>query len=148
MDNIYFRPIDELNEQFVRKVSLKTTQTTFIETVDECLAEAAEEPLWHPLAIYQQDNLIGFAMHGSLGPGSYIWIDRLIIDQAYQGLGLGKKAMQKLMEKVTNDYEVNVLYLSILPENKVGERLYTQLGFKYTNEKDPNGELIFEYTVR
>lgn len=40
MNNIYFKDIDNTNENIVRKIKLKSDQEKFIETVDECLEEA------------------------------------------------------------------------------------------------------------
>ena len=147
MNNIYFKPVDESNEHLVRKITLKSDQRNFIETVDDCLAEAEEYKQWQPVAIYHNDDVVGFAMYGSFGPNRYTWIDRIMIDEKYQGQGFGKEAMKGLIKKVSEEYKVDVLYLSIIEENKVAERLYKQIGFKYINKKDPNGELIFEYKV-
>lgn len=147
LEDIHFKIVDESNEKLVRKVSLKANQTDFIETVDECLGEAKEYKQWQPVAIYHNEDVIGFAMYGSFGPNRHTWIDRIIIDQKYQGQGLGKEAMKGLIKKVSEEYEVDVLYLSIVEENKVAYHLYTQLGFEYMNERDPNGELIFKYKV-
>lgn len=148
MNNLSFKKIDETNKQLVQKVTLKPSQIDFIETVDECLKEAEEFEEWRPIAIYLDETVVGFAMYGSFGPNRHTWIDRIIIDENYQGLGLGKQAMKGLIQKVSAEYEVDVLYLSIVPENKVAYALYTQLGFEYMNEKDPNDELIFEYSLK
>jgi diamine N-acetyltransferase len=56
-------------------------------------------------------------------------------------------AMIKLIDRVSKEYGVNVIYLSIIEENTIAHRLYKGLGFEYTNERDPNGELIFKYTI-
>ena len=85
-------------------------------------------------------------MYGSFGPNKNTWIDRIIIDEKFQGKGLGKKAMLKLIDTVTKEYEIKVIYLSIVEDNKVAYNLYKSIGFVYMNEKDPNGELIFKYT--
>lgn len=148
MNNLSFKKIDETNKHLVQKVTLKPSQVDFIETVEECLKEAEEFEEWRPIAIYFDETVVGFAMYGSFGPNRHTWIDRIIIDENYQGLGLGKQAMKGLIQKVSAEYEVDVLYLSIVPENKVAYALYTQLGFEYMNEKDPNGELIFEYSLK
>ncbi len=147
MEEIFFEKMNQENEALVRELTIKSNQMDFIETVDECLAEAEANSLWNPLAIYYNGKVIGFSMHGSLGPGGYLWLDRLLIDHKYQGLGLGKLAMKALMKKVLKEYDVKLFYLSIVPENEVAYGLYTRLGFAYTNEKYPNGELIFKYEV-
>ena len=147
MGNVHFKDIDSTNESIVRKIKVKQGQKNYIESVDECLGEAKTYPEWHPVAIYDGKNLVGFAMYGSFGPNKDTWIDRIMIDEKYQGRGLGRIAMQKLIDIVSKEYGVTVIYLSIVEENEVAYHLYKSLGFEYINEKDPNGELIFKYTI-
>lgn len=147
VEDITFKEIDETNKNLVLNVSLKPTQVDFIETVDECLKEAEQYEQWRPRAIYMKDTVIGFAMYGSFGPNRDTWIDRIIIDEKFQGQGYGKKAMKRLIPLVANEYDVRVIYLSIVPENEIAYKLYTILGFEYINEKDPEGELIFKYEI-
>lgn len=147
MKEVYFRDIDHTNESTVKNIRLKPGQERFIETVDECLKEAERYHEWSPVAIYLKEDVIGFAMYGSFGPNKDTWIDRILIDESYQGKGYGKKAMIKLIDKVSIEYGVKVIYLSIIEENTLAYRLYKSLGFEYTNERDPNGELIFKYVI-
>lgn len=147
MTNVYFKDIDCTNEYIVRNIKLKSGQEKFIENVDECLDEAKTYSGWHPVAIYLEDNIIGFAMYGSFGINKDTWIDRIMIDEKYQGKGLGRIAMMKLIEIVSKEFGVNVIYLSIIEENKTAYHLYKSMGFEFMNERDPNGELIFKYSI-
>ncbi|HDG2052521.1 TPA: GNAT family N-acetyltransferase, partial [Staphylococcus aureus] len=79
MSNVHFKNIDDTNEYKVRNINLKPGQDKFIETVDECLKEAETFPEWHPVAIYYDDEIIGFAMYGSFGLNKDTWIDRIMI---------------------------------------------------------------------
>ncbi|UOQ84715.1 GNAT family N-acetyltransferase [Gracilibacillus salinarum] len=149
MSNVHFKNIDDTNECKVRNIKLKSGQETFIETVDECLDEAKIHREWHPVAIYDADEIIGFAMYGSFGPNKDTWIDRIIIDKKYQGMGYGKISMRKLIDIVSEEYGVNVIYLSITEDNRIAYSLYESIGFEFMNERDPNNdELMFKYTVR
>ncbi|WP_346900161.1 GNAT family N-acetyltransferase [Clostridium sp. UBA7503] len=147
MNNIYFKDIDNTNENIVRKIKLKSNQEKFIETVDECLKEASTCSQWNPVAIYDNEAVIGFAMYGSFGPNKDTWIDRIMIDEKYQGKGFGRIAMTKLIDIVSKKYDVNTIYLSIVEQNTLAYSLYKSIGFEYINEKDVNGELIFKYTI-
>ncbi|WP_353050060.1 GNAT family N-acetyltransferase [Bacillus sp. ISL-39] len=98
--------------------------------------------------MYFDEEVIGFAMYGSFGPNKDTWIDRIMIEEKFQGKGFGKNAMVNLIDKVSKEYGVQVVYyLSIIEEITIAHRLYKDLGFQYTNERDPNGELIFKYTI-
>lgn len=149
MSNVHFKNIDNSNEYKVRNIKLKPGQEKFIETVDECLKEADTYREWHPIAIYNDTEIIGFAMYGSFGLNKDTWIDRIMIDEKYQGKGYGEIAMMKLINIVSKEFEVNVIYLSISDENKTAYSLYKSIGFEFMNERDPNnGELLFKYTIK
>lgn len=147
MTQVAIKEVNKSNESEVRKVRLKPDQETFIESVAECLEEAKEYPQWQPVAIYSHDKVVGFAMYGSFGPNKDTWIDRIIIDKDYQGLGLGSEAMRHLIEIVSKRYGIRVIYLSIVEGNEVAAHLYNRLGFEYMNEKDPNGERIYKHEI-
>lgn len=123
MSNVHFKDIDGTNEFKVRNIKLRSGQEKFIETVDECLNEANTYHEWHPVAIYYDEEIIGFAMYGSFGPNNDTWIDRIMIDEKYQGKGYGKIAMMKLINIVSKEYGVNVIYLSITEENRTAYNL-------------------------
>lgn len=148
MNDLYFRDIDDSNEHIVRNIKLKPGQEKYIESVDECLQEANTYHEWHPVAIYHHDEIVGFAMYGSFGANKDTWIDRIMIDEKYQGNGIGRKAMLKLIHIVSKEYGVQDIYLSIIEENEAAYKLYTSIGFKFINERDPNGELIFKYSIK
>lgn len=147
MDNLYFKDIDDTNENIVKKIKLKKGQEKFIETVDECLQDFRNYKGWHPVAVYYDEVIIGFAMYGSFGPNRDTWIDRIMIDEKYQGQGFGRIAMIKLIDIVSKEYDVSSLYLSFFEDNIVSYNLYTSLGFKYIGEKDVNGELIYQVMI-
>ncbi|WP_197072275.1 GNAT family N-acetyltransferase [Clostridium culturomicium] len=147
--NVTFKDIDNENLDKVNALKIKRNQEGFIESVDECLKEASICKEWHPVAIYNHDKVIGFAMYGSFGPNRHTWIDRILIDEKHQNKGFGKAAMKKLIKVVSQTYNVDTLYLSIVEENKVAYKLYTSIGFKDMNEKDPsNDELMFKYEIK
>lgn len=146
--NIHFKDIDDKNIKIVKTLKVKKEQENFIETVTECLEESNLYKEWHPIAIYNHDDIVGFAMYGSFGPNKHTWIDRIIIDESHQGNGFGKNALKKLIDVVLKEYDVDTIYLSIVEENTVAHKLYTNIGFEYMHEKDPNnGELMFHYRV-
>lgn len=147
MSNIHIKDINHTNEDIVKKIKLRPEQESFIETVDECLEEAHTYKGWKPVAIYEGEKVIGFAMYGSFGDNRDTWIDRLIIDEQYQGNGRGRIAMEKLIDIVTREYQVNIIHLSIVKENRTAYHLYKSLGFQFMNEYDPNGELLFRLNI-
>lgn len=146
--NISIKEISEDNINIVKSMRVKPEQETFIETVEECLEEANLYKEWHPVAIYDYDNVVGFAMYGCFGPNRHTWIDRILIDGRYQGMGIGKAAMTKLIDIVLREYQVDTIYLSLVKGNDIAKKLYESIGFQDMNEIDPNnGELMFKYKL-
>lgn len=62
MINMHFKAIDSTNESEVRNIKLKHGQEKFIETVDQCLEEASIYSQWQPVAVYNGEEVVGFAM--------------------------------------------------------------------------------------
>lgn len=98
-----------------------------------------------PLAIYSDQELIGFVMigYGTLGDepepsyakdGYCLW--RLMIDEKHQKKGFFKPAMDKILEYVRTFPcgKSDILWLSYEPENKYAEALYFKYGFEPTKE--------------
>ncbi len=87
-------------------------------------------------------------MYACFGANRNAWIDRIMIDEKYQGLGYGKRAMLRLMEIVPKEYEVSTIYTSVFKDNKLAYELYLDLGFIATDERDTGGEIILVYKVK
>lgn len=143
--NLKFERITEHNKQDVLNLQLLPEQTGFIESVSECLDEADHLSDWRPYAIYADENLVGFTMYGNIKEkrwGERVWLDRLLIDQKYQGKGYGKQSVLTLSRKLFDEYPVEQIYLSVYDDNKAAIHLYQECGFKFNDEIDTKGEKI------
>lgn len=98
-----------------------------------------------PYAIYHDETMVGFIMlsyekadeEDEEDETVYkIW--RLMIDKKYQGMGYGKKALEKALELIrTFPYgEARLAVLSYEPENIAAKNLYASFGFRETGEMD------------
>ncbi len=128
-------------------LSVQREQNHFIETSSECLCDAINDAYnikWNFYGIYENDTIIGFAMHGEnkLLFSKQVWLDRFMIDKNYQGIGLGKKSMKLILSKMEEDYCCKKIYLSVHEDNYTAIKLYEKLGFKKTFFKDSKGEQI------
>ncbi len=131
----------------IKVLSVHNEQGHFIETSEQCLNDAKSDAYnmkWSFYGIYEDDTVIGFAMHGEnrLLFSSQIWLDRFMIDKKHQGKGYGKKSMVLILEKMHKDYNCKKIYLSVHEDNYAAIRLYEKLGFKKTLFKDAKGERI------
>ncbi len=153
---IRLQKIDSKNIWKVVGLSVKEQQTDFVATNTESLLEAyvtvASGKTALPFAIYNEEELVGFVMFGydviddedepAIAYGNYLmW--RFMIDQKYQGKGLGKAALAKSIEYLRSMPcgPAKYCWLSYEPENSIARDLYTSMGFS------ENGEMCGEEIV-
>ncbi len=148
--SLKIKDINNINYKEAIKLTVKSHQVSFIETVEESLLEARELSLWRPVAIYDNDKIIGFAMYGLWKEKDFpgrVWLDRFMIGKDFQGKGYGKKSLEIVLDKIFNDYKCNEIYLSIYDNNILAIDLYKKFGFKFTGDLDINGELVMKLEV-
>ena len=149
--HLHFRAVTMENRQQAESLSVFPEQMDFIESVAECLKEADETTEWNTVGIYDDDILIGFAMYGYFQtplPHGEAWLDRVLIDKAYQGKGYGKAAVFLLLKKMHEEYACNRIYLSVFDKNQLSIHLYKVLGFDFNGEYDAKGERIMVYDFK
>ena len=141
--NITLKEIDSNN--FHEIISLKVEK--YCASNLYSIAQAKVIPSEIPLAIYNDDIPVGFIMYGNEPKdNNEYWIDRLMIDEKYQKNGFGKKAMEIIIDKIKQDKTHNKIKLSTNPENIIGRRFYSKLGFKETGKMHGDEVLmILEY---
>lgn len=139
--NIRIEKITEKNLDQVLQLDAARGQEGFVESVEECFAEAKAEKAWRPVAICHGSEIVGFAMYGYLY--RRIWFDRLLIDQRFQGRGYGKAAVELLLKRLQEEYpDKKAIYLSVVEGNDRAIKLYQDFGFTFNGERDTKGEYV------
>jgi diamine N-acetyltransferase len=119
------------------------SQEYFVAPNAVSIAEAFfEHKAWFR-AIYAGEEPVGFVMlyedpagEGGLpwdpppGPVYFIW--RFMIDEAHQGKGYGRRALELVIEHVRGLPDAKDLSLSVVPGDGSAERFYESLGFRST----------------
>ena len=109
------------------------------------LAEAYVRKGSKILAVYNDDTMIGCVYYHifKLPEGKKeAWITRFMIDQRYQGKGLGRETMNMLIAHIREEAGEDVsIGLSYEPENALAKKLYDSLGFV------PRGKMLGEQVV-
>ncbi len=150
--HIHFEPITSQNREIALNLKIADSQHGFIESVQQCLSEADRCKRWHPVGIYDGDTMVGFAMYGFFRwqylPFGKLWMDRLLIDEKYQGKGYGGAALSGLLHLLTRDYRCRKIYLSVIEGNDAAVRLYEKFGFSFNGKRDMHGEHIMVYQVK
>jgi len=101
MTIVHLTPITRENWQACCELSLPAEQQDFVASNLYSIAETQFYPTMQIRAILTQaDALVGLAVYGiSPNTGQYR-VARLMIDQAYQGHGYGRAAMQAILAEV------------------------------------------------
>jgi len=123
------------NWRAVVRIGPRGDQRRFVASVAYYLNLCHYDEVWQPVALYEDDEPIGFAMWGyDAEDGSY-WIGGLVIDAKHQGKGHGRTAMEALLDHLARQPGYREAALSYEPENTVARRLYASLGFVETGER-------------
>ena len=140
-------PITNQNRKEAEALQVQPFQINYIESVAECMQEADEIQDWHPVGLYVDEELVGFAMYGNISEPKYtrLWFDRLLIDQRYQSRGYGSLAFEIVLEEIKKTYPGKDIYLSVYDDNIRAIQMYIKHGFAYTGELDTKGEKIMKY---
>jgi diamine N-acetyltransferase len=133
---ITLRPLTPKNWVECTKLSVREDQKNFVASNVFSIAEARIFPECVPLAIYADENMVGFVMYALSSEDNRYWIIRYMIDHNYQGKGYGKAALQVVIDEMRRLPGCDRIYLSYEPENRVAEELYNSFGFQ------PNGEFL------
>lgn len=140
---IALKEIDRNNFFDVIKLSVADEQREFVATNLFSLAQAKAFPECVCLAIYHDDILVGFTMYCIDDRDHEYWIYRLMIDTKHQSKGYGKAAMEMLIEKIREDMQHRVIYISFEPENAWAKQLYEKLGFE-VDGRVIDGEIVYK----
>ncbi len=150
--NLNIKPITDENRDQALALRVAAGQEGFVESVSQCLEEAARKKCWRPVGIYDGETMVGFAMYGyffwEYFPIGRVWMDRLLIDRHCQGRGYGKAAMAALIEQLVQEYRCRKIYLSIIDGNDAAVHLYESFGFRFNGKKDIHGERIMIYCCK
>lgn len=142
-------PVTQENWRQVIKLQVSKKQKHFIESNEVSLLEAAYDKIyaWQPFALRVDEVIVGFAMIGAYDQvQKYIWLDRFMIDQSFQGQGYGRHFLEKLLVFIKLTWSVEMVVLSTHQQNKAAISFYEQNGFVNTTRLDEeNGELMMTY---
>lgn len=90
------------------------------------------------ISYLRNEQKIGIANEAETAEGEY-YIDALSVDEEYQGKGIGRKLILKLIEKARNEGFEKVGLL-VSTEKDAAKRLYESLGFEIIGLKHLLGE--------
>ena len=131
---ITLKNIDYNNFREIIELKVHENQLDFLTSNAVSIAQSKVQPECIPLAIYNDEKAIGFAMHGIDRRDGQYWIYRFMIDKRYQTKGLGKAALQLLINQIQKDKKYSKILLGVQKESIVAVRLYHSLGFEFSGQ--------------
>lgn len=143
-DQVTLREITADTVGAVIKLSVAESQKGFVASNAVSLAQALFAPEAWYRAIYVGDEPVGFVMledesQRSPPPASpEIGVWRFMIDERFQGRGIGRAALQRVIEHVRAKGLFSALELSYVPGPGCPESFYLGIGFRHTGRVDDN----------
>lgn len=112
------------------QLKLSKEQAEYMEPNAISIAQSKFEPNLRPYAIYFEEKVTGFLMYNTILEelDSY-WIYRIMVDQAYQGKGIGKAATKLMLAEMAELYNAKKVAVGYHPDNQGAHHLYQSLGF-------------------
>ncbi|QKS69780.1 GNAT family N-acetyltransferase [Paenalkalicoccus suaedae] len=143
--------VDSANWRDIVALRTSSAQEAFIESNAVSIVESMydREHAWQCFGLYRNDEACGFVMVGAHNASDrYAWLDRFMIDDRYQGQGLGKAFLHVVVEYMWRSFDIDEIVLSVTPANVPAKRFYERNGFEPTGLIDPeNSEEIMRMLV-
>lgn len=136
------RPVTIENWQTLIDLKVREDQKIFVASNLYSIAQSKfgddYEGLWDlfPFGIYDEDTPVGFLMYALnfQHPTHQAYIQRLMVDENFQGKGYGRFGMDWMLDLFREDERIKVVGISYEPDNEVARKLYAGLGFEETGK--------------
>ncbi len=146
--NLSLAAINKSNWEDAIQLSVNEDQKPFIASNLYSIAEVQFLENFQVMAVYLDTTMVGITMFGIDPDDQNYWIYRLMVDQKYQGKGIGKQAILLVIEEIKkqNNENIPVIMIGYHPENVLARKTYQKVGFIET-ELAPWGEQLAKYTL-
>ncbi|HFJ9274710.1 GNAT family N-acetyltransferase [Bacillus cereus] len=149
MNKIYLKAIDKSNWEEAIKLAVTEEQQTFIASNLYSIAEVQFLDNFYANGIYLDEKMIGFTMFGIDPDDNNYWIYRLMIDEKFQGQGIGKQAIHLVIDEIrrkNNNANISIIMIGYAPENLTAKFVHKKAGFIET-ELSSWGEQLAKYSL-
>ena len=132
---IQLKPITVENFWNVSKIKISKDQEQYIP--DNLFLMAMSTVLYQctPLAVYSDNDIVGFLMYGLDENKENYWIHIMMIDYKHQGKGYAKESFQKILSEIQKDKNVHKILLAVNKGNVNAVKIYEKLGFKFNGKR-------------
>ena len=109
------------------------------ESVAYHIAQAKVTPCCWPMGAYLGQDLIGFVMYGLCPRDGQYWILALMVGEQYQGLGLERAVLEKVLGILKETMDCTAVYVRIASEDVAAQTLFFNMGFRWVGGNPPLG---------
>jgi len=132
MANIILERISLENWEDAVALSVREDQESYVASNLRSIAESKVRPQCNPMLIKADTDAVGFFLWARDGDQQTYWIYRFMIDQEFQGNGLGRAALEHIIPFLSAKPGARQIMLAVLKGNETAEKLYISMGFKHT----------------
>lgn len=116
------------------ELAVEKQQADFVTSNAVSIAQSKVQPECIPLAVYDDEVMVGFVMYCIDEDDSEYWIYRMMIDEKFQYRGYGRAALKLLLDRIKSDETRNKIFLGVHKESIAGVRLYESFGFRFDGQ--------------
>ncbi|MCJ8344650.1 GNAT family N-acetyltransferase [bacterium] len=132
--SIQFRATDKKNFHQIIKLRVSSEQIDYIDSNLYSIAYSKVCPSLATYGIYAQEVLVGFTQFGKDPNKSRYMLAEIMVDKKYQGNGIGKLALNRIIDLLKKEDQFDSLVLTCVPENQLAITMYIQFGFVLIDE--------------
>lgn len=131
LTNVSIAEVNDDNWYSCCELTLAHEQQSYMEPNAVSIAQSKFETSLRPYAICADGQTVGFLMFNSVPEElDGYWIYRIMVDQAYQGQGIGKAATKLMLTEMADSFGAKKVIVGYQPENAGAHQLYKSLGFE------------------
>ena len=140
-ESIDLRPITQDNFDAVIALGVADAQLGFVNSNVESIAWGYVAPECRLFAIYAGGSPVGMATYAYVPADGRCWLVHFMVDGQSQGKGIGRAALELLLERMTDEAGGAAIAVAVAPVNAPAIRLYETFGFLDTGTSQ-NGEIV------
>ena len=147
MSDVSLREVTKETVRAITALKVGPAQDRFVAPNAVSIAQAyfSRDVAWFR-AIYVGEEPAGFVMLDDDAPKQSYYLWRYMIDQRFQGQGIGRRALDLVIDYVRTRPGAKALLTSIVPGDGSPGPFYEKMGFAYTGEEE-DGELVMRLNL-
>lgn len=150
LPRVLLQPVGEDNWQDIIHLQLAQGQDACVASAAETLAESGVFPYYVNRAILFGDKVVGLMQYHPMAPegtAAEYFISQFMVDAAYQGQGIGSKALAQLLDELSGKSDCEVISICHVHGHQRMARLFTRFGFTKISQSDVDAE-VYERRIR